>query len=200
MVIAVSTNVGIWKQGQALGLNVQWLADHHTVTSSNLAYFSEAHIRRISQRLGHNKLLDLIRSISNVVNEKLRREKEDNTSPVAEGRASNPTAGVPEAVLRSYVESYFANVHPLYPFLDRKIFEARFHNVETRDTRPAFRALYHCVLALGCQYVRGDGSFALGKGEAWSYFNVALSLLQDVLFPPEALVNLQVCLASHPLP
>lgn len=167
------------------------------MTSSNLAYFSEAHIRLISQRLGHNKLLDLIRSISNVVNEKLRREKEDTTSPVGEGKASNPTAGVSEAVLRSYVESYFAHVHPLYPFLDRQAFETSFHDVETRDTRPAFRALYHCVLALGCQYVQGDGSFALGKGEAWSYFNVALSLLQDVLFPPEALVNLQVCLSTE---
>lgn len=163
------------------------------MTSSNLAYFSEAHIRLISQRLGHNKLLELIKSISNVVNEKLCRAKGDTTSPIGAGRSFSPGTGVPEAVLKSYVESYFAHVHPLYPFLHRKTFEASFDNVGTRDTKPAFRALYHCVLALGCQYVAGDGSFTLGKGEAWSYFEVALSLLQDVLFPPEALVNLQVC-------
>lgn len=167
------------------------------MTSSNLAYFSEAHIRLISQRLGHNKLLDLIRSISNVVNEKLCRAKEDTSSPIGAGRSSSPITGVPEAVLKSYVESYFAHVHPLYPFLDRQTFEARFHNVGRRDKSSAFRALYHSVLALGCQYVAGDGSFTLGQGEAWSYFKVSLGLLQDVLFPPEALVNLQVCLATQ---
>lgn len=164
------------------------------MTSSNLAYFSEAHIRLVSQRLGHNKLLDLIKSVSNVVIEKSGRAEEDKTSPVAAGGSSS------EAVLKSYVESYFAYVHPLYPFLDRQDFEARFRNVETRDTSSAFRALYHCVLALGYQYAAGDTSFTLGKGEAWSYFKVALSLLQDVLFPPEALVNLQVCLALQDWP
>lgn len=164
------------------------------MSSSNLAYFSEAHIRLISQRLGHNKLLDLIRNISNVVNEKLSRAKEDTTSSGGAERSSAPAAGVSEAVLRSYVESYFENVHPLYPFLDRQTFDASFQNIETRDMSPAFRALYHCVLALGCQYIAGIGSFTLGKGEAWSYFKVALNLLQDVIFPPEALVNLQVCL------
>lgn len=170
------------------------------MTSSNLAYFSEAHIRLVSQRLGHNKLLDLIKSVSNVVNEKLGRAEEDKTSPVAAGGSSSPGTRVSEAVLKSYVESYFTYVHPLYPFLDRQDFEARFWNVETRDTSSAFRALYHCVLALGCQYAAGDTSFTLGKGEAWSYFKVALGLLQDVLFPPEALVNLQVCLALQDWP
>lgn len=163
------------------------VTDRLAVSSSNLAYFSEAHIRLISQRLGHNKLLDLIRNISNVVNDKMSRAKEDTSS-------SAPARGVSEAVLRSYVKSYFDNVHPLYPFLDRQTFDASFQNVETRDTCPAFRALYHCVLALGCQYIEGVGSFTLGQGEAWSYFKVALSLLQDVIFPPQALVNLQVCL------
>lgn len=172
------------------------VTDLLAVTSSNLAYFSEAHIRLISQRLGHNNLLDLIRSISNIVNEKLSRGTEDTTSPVGAERSSAPTYGVSEAVLKSYVKSYFDNVHPLYPFLDRKTFEASFQNVETRDKSPAFRALYHCVLALGYQYISGDRFFTLGRGEAWSYFKVALDLLQDVLIPPEALVNLQVC--PHP--
>lgn len=164
------------------------------MTSSNLAYFSEAHIRLVSQRLGHNKLLDLIRSISNVVNEKLSRAKEDPITPVGLRRSLSSGTEVSAAIFKSYVESYFAHVHPLFPFLDRRSFEATYQSDETRDTNPAFRALYHCVLALGCQHAAGDGSFTLGKGEAWSYFKVALSLLQDVLFPPAALINLQVCL------
>lgn len=173
------------------------MTDRHTVTSSNLAYFSEGHIRLICQRLGHNKLLDLIRSISNVVNDKFARTSEDRTSLVRDKGSPAPDSGVSEATLRSYVESYFENVHPLYPFLDKESFEASFLNVETRDTEPAFRALYHSVLALGCQYAAGDSSFTLGKGETWGYFKIALSLLQDVLFPPGALVNLQVCFESQ---
>ena len=171
------------------------MTDRHTVTSSNLAYFSEGKIRLICQRLGHNKLLDLIKSISNVVNEKFAHTSEDRTSSVRDEGPPVPASAVSEATLRSYVESYFEHVHPLYPFLDKETFEASFLNVETRDTRPAFRSLYHCVLALGCQRAAGDSSFTLGKGEAWSYFKIALSLLQDVLFPPGGLVNLQVCLA-----
>lgn len=171
------------------------MTDRYAVTSSNLAYFSEGHIRRISQRLGHNKLLDLIRSISNVVIEKVARIEEGRAPLVRDEAPPVPEAGASEATLRSYVESYFEHVHPLYPFLNKETFEAGFRNVEMRDTMPAFRALYHCVLALGSQHVAGDSSFAFGKGEAWGYFKVALSLLQDVLFPPGALVNLQVRLA-----
>lgn len=168
--------------------------DCHSVTSSNLAYFSEARIRIISQRLGHNKLLDLIRTISNVVNDKLYHANEDTAPSAGNARPSSPGPGDSEAAFKSYIESYFKHVHPLYPFLDRESFEARFLNVETRDTSSAFRALYHCVLALGCQYLGEDGSFTLGKGEAWGYFKIALCLLKDVLLPPEALVNVQVCL------
>lgn len=169
------------------------MADRRLVTSSNLAYFSEGHIYRISQRLGHNKLLDLIRSISNVVNDKVSRASEGTTPLVGDSGPTPPENEVSEAKLRAYVEAYFEHVHPLFPFLDRRTFEVSFRNVETRDTRPAFRALYHSVLALGCQYIGQDSSFALGKGEAWSYFRVALGLFQDIMFPPEALVNLQVC-------
>lgn len=112
---------------------------------------------------------------------------------VGDSRPTPPENEVSESKLRGYVDIYFEHVHPLYPFLDRRTFEASFLNVQTRDTRPAFRALYHSVLALGCQYVGEDTSFALGQGEAWSYFRIALSLVQDIVFPPEALLNLQVC-------
>lgn len=56
---------------------------------------------------------------------------------------------------------------------------------------PAFSALYHTVLALGCQYT-GEGSFDPGKGQAWKLYQAALGLLPDVLLPGEMLVNLQV--------
>ncbi|KAJ0104226.1 fungal specific transcription factor [Diaporthe amygdali] len=168
--------------------------DHHR-TSSNLAYFSETYVRRISQRLGHDKLLELIRTMSNIVNAKLSRAKQDSTPLFGPARSASSGIEISGAKLRSYVEAYFEHVHPLYPFLDRPKFEASVMDVQTRDKSSAFRALYHSVLALGCQYVVADCSFTPGKGEAWSYFNVALSLLPDVLLPPGALVNLQAITA-----
>lgn len=170
------------------------------VTSSNLAYFSEAHIRFVSQRLGHEKLLELIKNITNVANAKFTRAKENHNASL--GATGSCPAGIriSEAVSRLYVGAYFEHVHPLYPFLNRRSFEAKVLDVEVRDKSPAFRALYHCVLALGCQYAFADCSFRVGEGEAWGYFKVALSLLRDVLFPPEALVNLQVCSCNQILP
>jgi hypothetical protein len=89
---------------------------------------------------------------------------------------------------------YFDQVHPIYPFLDRRSFEEKASN---RDLpaylaqNPAFSALYHTVLALGCQYTEG-GSFEIGKGKAWKLYQIALGLFPDLLLPREALENLQV--------
>lgn len=137
--------------------------------------------------------------MSNIVNAKLSRAKQDSTPLFGPARSASSGIEISGAKLRSYVEAYFEHVHPLYPFLDRPKFEASVMDVQTRDKSSAFRALYHSVLALGCQYVVADCSFTPGKGEAWSYFNVALSLLPDVLLPPGALVNLQVCLCIQTL-
>lgn len=54
-----------------------------------------------------------------------------------------------------------------------------------------FSALYHSVLALGCQ-CRDGGSFDPGKGRAWDLFQVSLGLLADILVPRGSLLGLQV--------
>jgi hypothetical protein len=96
--------------------------------------------------------------------------------------------------------AYFDQVHPLYPFLDRKDFEKKSVSPQLPAclaNDQAFSALYHTVLALGCQYTEG-GSFDPGKGKAWKLFQVALGLMPDLLMPREPLVNVQVsCFASR---
>ncbi len=90
--------------------------------------------------------------------------------------------------------AYFEHVHPLYPFLDRIEFERKAFGPQRdqiiRESSP-FSALYHAVLALGCQY-RGGATFDPGKGRAWGLYQTALGLLSDVLTPKESLVNVQV--------
>ncbi|KAJ5971186.1 uncharacterized protein N7479_001104, partial [Penicillium vulpinum] len=135
-------------------------------TSFNLAFFSESRVRLISERLGHTKLRELIETIT-------RAEQTQ--------QADQPT-------------SYFDHVHRLYPLLDRIEFE----KIALAPTLPgyltvnlAFSALYHTVLALGCQYT-GEGSFNPGKGRTWKFDQVVLGLLPEILVPTERITNLQV--------
>lgn len=91
--------------------------------------------------------------------------------------------------------AYFEHIHPVYPFLDQTEFEKKAFDSRLPQlwaVNPSFSALYHAVLALGCQY-RGGGSFDPGKGKAWDLFQVSLGLMADILVPRESLLNLQVC-------
>ena len=90
--------------------------------------------------------------------------------------------------------AYFHQLHPIYPFLDRKDFEDKAFGPDNSiysDSSYAFSALYHAVLALGCQYHDG-GAFDPGSGKAWKLFQVALGLVPDILVRREALISLQV--------
>lgn len=92
---------------------------------------------------------------------------------------------------------YFKRVHPIYPFLVQKDFEAA---IQHRDfpsllkQNKAWSALYHAVIALGCQY-DGGGSFEPGKGLAWRLFSTSLALFPDLLTLADSLVLLQAMTA-----
>lgn len=92
-----------------------------------------------------------------------------------------------------FLAAYFEYVHPVYPFLDRKQFEDTAFNPQLVQFLPdnfPFSALYHSVLALGCQYQDG-GAFDPGEGTAWKLYQIALGLFSDILVPKETLVNVQ---------
>lgn len=85
--------------------------------------------------------------------------------------------------------------HSVYPFLDRRDFEEKASLKELSqvlEDSPPFSALYHTVLALGCQY-HGGGSFEPGVGTSWQLFQVALGLFPDIIIPKETLLSVQVC-------
>ncbi|KAE8322652.1 hypothetical protein BDV39DRAFT_196558 [Aspergillus sergii] len=55
-------------------------------------------------------------------------------------------------------------------------------------------ALYHTVLALGCQY-HGGGAFEPGKGKSWKFYQVALGFASDIFVGAECMGGLQAITA-----
>lgn len=100
----------------------------------------------------------------------------------------------PEPVVHDMDTAYFANVHPVYPFLDQQDFQrlaAGSYPPKTVQSSEAFSALYHTVLALGSQY-EGCGSFQPGSGRSFELFQMSLGNLSTILVPPYSLVHLEV--------
>ena len=80
----------------------------------------------------------------------------------------------------------------MYPFLDQTFKEKALHSHLTQflqDSVP-FSALYHTILALGCQYQDG-GSFEPGSGTAWKLYEIALRSLSELLVSRESLLHVQ---------
>ncbi|KAK3349154.1 fungal-specific transcription factor domain-containing protein [Lasiosphaeria hispida] len=164
----------------------------------NLAFFSESRMRILSQRLGHSKLRELIERIASTTTPSGKSNTAEPPLPPVDVReVSRLPCRVDEVMAASCIREYFTHVHPLFPFLDRSEFERRALAPGLADTLasdPAFSALYHTVLALGCQYSVGR-CFDPAKSEAWRLFRHTLALLPEILFVGETLVNLQAVTA-----
>ncbi|PYH69236.1 Zn(II)2Cys6 transcription factor [Aspergillus vadensis CBS 113365] len=171
-------------------------ASDHDVTSSSLAFFTEHRINSLSHRLGNDRLRELVENIESVIRSRLLAEGPSSISHITFGKPSD-TEDVSLENVRLYVNTYFHQLHPIYPFLDRQKFEDKVFGPnlsETLASSCAFSALYHTILALGCQYHEG-GAFDPGNGRAWKLFQVSLGLVSDILIPREALMSLQALVA-----
>ncbi|GKZ34826.1 hypothetical protein AbraIFM66950_005182 [Aspergillus brasiliensis] len=171
-------------------------ASDHDVTSSSLAFFTERRINSLSQRLGNNRLSELVETIESVIRSRLLgKGPSANLRVTLEKPSENERISLDK--VRLYVDTYFHQLHPIYPFLDRKQFEEKIFGPnlpEILTSSCAFSALYHTILALGCQYHEG-GAFDPGNGRAWKLFQVSLGLISDILIPREALMSLQALVA-----
>ncbi|KAI8263510.1 hypothetical protein K4K53_008120 [Colletotrichum sp. SAR 10_77] len=108
----------------------------------------------------------------------------------------------PESVTDStktslYIRMYFERVHPVFPFLDKALFEATVNGpnfLTLLERSKPWSCLYHTILALGSQYADG-GTFEAGRGESWRLFSVALGGFSDLLLLPDSLTILQALTA-----
>ncbi|KAF2179550.1 hypothetical protein K469DRAFT_595365, partial [Zopfia rhizophila CBS 207.26] len=163
---------------------------HDSYGSSGLAFFSERRITSISNRLGHTKLRDIMEALASIINSRMNRDIHPS-GPIIKFHSPSTPLQISDESAKSYIRAYFDYVHPMYPFLDRTEFEEKAfkpHLVHLMKVNPPFSALYHTVLALGCQYQDG-GSFEPGKGIPWRLYQFALGSFSDILVPKETLVN-----------
>ncbi|KAH8895218.1 hypothetical protein GQ53DRAFT_714837 [Thozetella sp. PMI_491] len=157
-----------------------------------LSFFSENRLQSLSTRLHNNKVDELVQKISVIIRGRMLKEGD---VPTMESQPR--TYFEDQAVAQGWISLYFERVHPLYPFLDRESFEIATKSPslpEQLRRDKAWCALYHSVLALGCQF-DGGGSFEPGKGQAWKLFRVSMALYQDLLGLPHSLSILQAMTA-----
>ncbi|KAF2009635.1 hypothetical protein BU24DRAFT_428537 [Aaosphaeria arxii CBS 175.79] len=162
------------------------------VPSSGIAFFSEKRIASISHRLGHTRLQRLMQTLATKLDS---RFKHKTSLPFhQDGPYGDPQ--VPNEIVRKYIFAFFTHIHPVYPFLVRSSFEEKAYRpqLELLQESTSFRALYHAVLALGCQYADG-GSFKAGDGVASSLFEHSIALLSNGLAYAESLTSVQALVA-----
>ncbi|RKL04522.1 hypothetical protein BFJ68_g11123 [Fusarium oxysporum] len=160
------------------------LSGTHSVT-----FFSDSRLETLSAKLQNNKVNDLIRRMSSVINS--RAKITTSTSP--EHLPELGLSSLDYSSAAKYIAIYYEQVHPLFPHLDRETFDStiaspNFSTILVNDT--AFSALYHSVLALGSLH-DGGGSFEPGKGKAWELLSVALAKVPDLPKAKNSLVALQ---------
>ncbi|KAI1486758.1 hypothetical protein F5X96DRAFT_214616 [Biscogniauxia mediterranea] len=165
------------------------------VGNYRLTFFSESRLQHISAQLQNNKVDELLKRIQTTVRCRIPRHETIKTSLQAKENNGAPLLSPSEA--KGYIEAYFQRVHPVHPFLDRRSFEETISSPnfsKELSQNKAFSALYHAVLALGCQ-VSGGGSFEPGKGEAWRLFSAAAAVYPDLLTLPDSIMILQALTA-----
>ncbi|KAI0599589.1 hypothetical protein F4775DRAFT_118046 [Biscogniauxia sp. FL1348] len=164
------------------------------VGNYRLTFFSDSRLQHISTQLQNNKVDELLKRIQTTVRCRIPRHETIKTSLRAKediGALLSPSEA------KGYIETYFQRVHPAHPFLDRRSFEETISSPnfskELLQNKP-FSALYHAVLALGCQ-ASGGGSFEPDKGEAWRLFSASAAVYPDLLTLPDSIVILQALTA-----
>ncbi|KAG5655282.1 hypothetical protein KAF25_010434 [Fusarium avenaceum] len=155
----------------------------------SVTFFSDSRLEMLSVKLQNNKVDNLIQRITSIINNKAKPTSSTSTVHLLE---RNPPL-LDHATAVNYIMTYYEQVHPIFPHLDRSSFDStvssgNLSNILVAD--PAFSALYHSVVALGCLH-DGGGSFEPGKGKAWELFSVALAQLPSLPRSSNSLVALQ---------
>ncbi|CAH0047768.1 unnamed protein product [Clonostachys solani] len=149
-------------------------------------------VASLTQRIGNTRLQDIVKKLDDYIASRLGLTDEPIWPPInfeKPEQKDRPTSHE----TRSYIQAYFNNLHPVYPFLDQEEFESQAFSPNLDDLlkqSPAFSALYHSILALGSQYLQ-CGTFEPGNGRSWEYFQVALGHMSDIILPRESIESVQ---------
>ncbi|OAX81013.1 hypothetical protein ACJ72_04649 [Emergomyces africanus] len=162
------------------------------VPSCGLAFFSDLKVTSLNQKIGNCRVQDVVQRLYDFILNRLGLLESSEWPPIHFDRPAKIDRITTEEATK-YIQAFFANLHPVYPFLDRKDFEAQAFDpnlTETLHQNPVFSALYHSILALGSQFL-GEGTFEPGKGRSWELFQVALSHMPDIILPRDSIESVQ---------
>lgn len=175
-----------------------------------MSFFSESRLNSLSKLLGHDKLPRLIDEIDGSIRKKMHYSQDAQAMVDASGKDySLPELSSP--IVEAYMTglsslggglirlltrflAYFEEMHPLYPFIHRETFCSIAFGPRVRErlfADPAWCALYHAVLTLGCVCVEGD-AFRPTEGKEWQFFRICLSRLSQLLLRQRTLAAVQV--------
>ncbi|WJG37040.1 uncharacterized protein FOBCDRAFT_253746 [Fusarium oxysporum Fo47] len=172
------------------------MANEQDVSISSLAYFSNSKLIALSRRIGTTQVADLLAKVEAAVKSTTRSP--GGVSPYPNNLEKEARSVTLSQQCRlDYIQSYFDQVHPLYPFLDRASFENRARSSRVGDigsVDPAWCALYHAVLGLGSLY-HECGSFDAFSGTAWDIFRVSLDFFPRIVFGQINLATVQAMAA-----
>ncbi|EEQ85441.2 hypothetical protein RJZ56_006884 [Blastomyces dermatitidis] len=166
------------------------------VPSCGLAFFSEQKVASLNQRIGNSRVQDVVQRLDDFILNRLGIPDASSWPPIPFHKPMKRERITSEEAT-GYIQAFFVNLHPVYPFLDREEFEAQAFDPNLTaflHHNPVFSALYHCILALGSQFL-GCGTFEPGKGRSWELFQVAISHMSDIIIPRESIESVQALVA-----
>ncbi|KAI1206259.1 uncharacterized protein F4807DRAFT_234133 [Annulohypoxylon truncatum] len=170
------------------------------IGNASLTFFSDNRLLYLSSRLRNDRVRELIQRISAVIGVRLGQHADvvpSNSLGGTKGSQKDIFTFTDRTEANAHIKLYFERVHPLYPFLDQSEFEAMAFSPDFPGRiaqNKALYALYHAVVALGCQAGTG-GRFEPGKGRAWQYLSRALAIFPDLFALPDSLDVLQAMTA-----
>ncbi|KAI1390699.1 uncharacterized protein F4822DRAFT_161416 [Hypoxylon trugodes] len=169
------------------------------IGNSSLTFFSDNRLLYLSSRLRNDRVRELVRRISSVIASRLHQHNvvSEGSLRVARENQKDAPISAERAEVNAHIKLYFERVHPFYPFLDQKEFEATAYAPDFPARlahNKALYALYYAVIALGCQSGSG-GRFVPGTGRAWQFLTRAFTALPDLLALPDSLDILQAMTA-----
>ncbi|KIV97399.1 hypothetical protein PV10_01154 [Exophiala mesophila] len=166
------------------------------ITSCGLAFFSENNLAELARRLGHDRVRILLHELgaSSRANQATSISRVVKTQPFDATTVLQPLTNEMRA---TYIDAFFAEIYPIYPFLDKQAFQdAALGPLATEKLRndKSWALLYCTILSLGI-LAREQGSFQPMQGSSWKLFSYILGSFCDVLFARKSLLIAQTLTA-----
>ncbi|KAK5049828.1 hypothetical protein LTR84_003946 [Exophiala bonariae] len=176
--------------------NITFQRSTKYITSCSLAFFSEHNLVDLAKRLGHDRVRTLLDEFGD--ESRIRQASSVNAAVQPENFDVQVVLQMSTPELRAaYIQTFFTEIHPVLPFLDRHAFEheALGTNLEVKLCSDQVWAMLYCtILSLG-MISRDGGSFKPMEGQAWKIFILVLKSFASLLFAKKSLLVAQTLTA-----